>query len=333
MSTVGQTAFTLNDWKKRMEWDGTVADIIEIMNQANPIMDHILWKQSNLLTGNKITQRTSIPEPEVRMINQGVSIKKSDTEQITDTIVLLESRSQLDKAEADLAPNKDELRKSEDSAAIEGFVQKVAKLFIYGDIGEDAKVYNGFEARQRVLGVTDPSKAGYTTISNSGSTANSQCSAYFVDWNDHGAYGIFPRNGKAGLDMEDKGLQRIQNGNKVYDAYETVFNWAVGLSVADPRSIGRLCNVEPSTIISGTAAQKLAFFGNFLKVHDRMRRPEHCKIYVGSELYTALKVFLSDKNNSYVTYDTLANGIKQLYVDGVPVFRLDAVKNTEAVVS
>lgn len=334
MATIGATAFTLNDWKKRMNMDGTVADIVEVLAQSNEIMDHVLWKEGNLLTGNKVTQRTSIPEPDVRQINKGVGLVKSGTEQITDTVVSFEARSQIDEKLYNLAPDGDALRKSEDVAAIEGFGNKFVDMLIYGDASANRDSFNGLAVRQQTLSIVDPTKKGYTTISAGGSTANQQTSAYFVDWNDTGAYGIFPRNGKAGLEMEDKGLVRITDNNGgIYDAYESKFKWDVGFAVSDPRCIGRLCNVEPSVLVSGTAQQKLAFWANLMKVHDRMRHPERVKLYVSVDLFTSLKVFLSDKNNSYVTYETLADGIKQLFVDGMPVYRIDAIKGTEAVLS
>lgn len=333
MATIGATAFTLNDWMKRQDIDGTVADIVEVLAQSNPIMEHVLWKEGNLLTGNKITQRVSIPTPDIRMANDGVSLVKSNTEQITDDVICLEARNQIDEEIYNLAPDGNALRMSEDKAVIEGFGNKFCEMLIYGDKTMNAKEFNGLEVRQRVIGNT-VNAAGYTTVSAGGSTSDSQTSAYITDWADTGVYGIFPRNGKAGLEMKDEGLQRITTAaGKIFDAYESKFKWHVGLSVADPRCVGRLCNVESALLTSGTAAQKLAFWANLLKVHDRMRRPEKCKMYVGTDLYTALKVFLSDKNNSYVTYDTLANGIKQLYVDGMPVYRLDTIKSTEPVIS
>ena len=333
MSTIGQTAFTLNDWKTRMNLDGTVADIVEVLAQSNPIMDHVLWKQGNLLTGNRVTQRSSIMEPGTRRINEGAKIIKSGTKQNTDTVVHFEAFSQLDEQAYDIAPDGDALRMSEDKAAIEGFGNKFARTLIYGDPAAATDEFAGLATRMAKIGSDNPTDVGYTVVSAGGSSANAQTSAYFVEWGDVQTYGIFPRNGKAGLDMDDKGLEKMtdKQGN-IYYAYLTQFTWDVGLTVADPRTAGALRNIEPNALISGTAAQKLAFWSNLLTVHDRMRHPEKCKLYVGAALFTALKVFLSDKNNSYVTYDTLANGIKQLYVDGIPVFRLDAIRNDEPVI-
>ena len=59
-----------------------------------------------------------------------------------------------------------------------------------------------------------------------------------------------------------------------------------------------------------------------------MRHPERTVLYVSVDLYTALKLFLMDKNNSYVTRETLENGIMR--VDGMKCVRLDCMINTES---
>ena len=65
-------------------------------------------------------------------------------------------------------------------------------------------------------------------------------------------------------------------------------------------------------------------------MHDRLRHPDNVVLYVSNALYTALKLFLMDKNNSYVTRDTLEGGIPVLRFDGVRVVKLDAISDTEA---
>lgn len=43
MPTYGNTALTFTDLRKRMDPDGKIAWIMEIMAQSNPIMQHIPW--------------------------------------------------------------------------------------------------------------------------------------------------------------------------------------------------------------------------------------------------------------------------------------------------
>ena len=75
----GNTALTFSDLRKRMDPDGKIAWIMEIMAQSNPIMQHIPWMEGNLPTGNQTTLRTSYPHPQLRRINRGITPGKSTT--------------------------------------------------------------------------------------------------------------------------------------------------------------------------------------------------------------------------------------------------------------
>ena len=88
----GNTALTFSDLRKRMDPDGKIAWIMEIMAQSNPIMQHIPWMEGNLPTGNQTTLRTSYPHPQLRRINRGITPGKSTTRQIVDTCCLMEDR-------------------------------------------------------------------------------------------------------------------------------------------------------------------------------------------------------------------------------------------------
>ena len=69
MPTFGTEALTLMDLHKRYKGskDG-IDSIIEVLNQANPIMQDLRFKEGNLPTGNLTTQRTALPNPHVRAI-------------------------------------------------------------------------------------------------------------------------------------------------------------------------------------------------------------------------------------------------------------------------
>jgi len=196
MATVGATALTLNDYRKRMNPQGYIDEIIEVLALSNPILDDMTWMQGNLLTGNKTTMRSALPTPAVRYINKGVTPDKSSTKQIVDTSVILESRSEVDTELLALAPDKEAFRRSEDRAFIEAFGQKVAEMVIYGNTEDDPDTFNGLDIRHRIIGVTDPTAQGYTTVDAGGTTASSMTSAFLVEWGDRATTGIYPREAR-----------------------------------------------------------------------------------------------------------------------------------------
>lgn len=334
MATIGALALTLNDLRKRIGADGKIDEIMEVLAASNPILDHMTWQEGNLTTGNKTTLRNSLPKPSVRYINKGIAPTKSDTKQITDTSVILQARSEVDVELLALSNDKEAFRRSEDMAHIEGFGQQVADMVIYGNTASDPDTFNGLDIRHRTLGVTDPTQPGYTTISAGGSNSGHMTSAFFVDWGPRTCTGIYPKGASAGLDHKDLGEQTVEDRDGLkYQAEVSLFTWKCGLTVRDYRAVGAIRNIDPALFTTGTAAQKLALLKSFLTVHDRLRHPDKAILYVSNELFTGLKVFLMDKNNSYVTRDTLENGIPVYRFDGVRVVKLDAISDTEATIS
>ena len=47
MGVLGMEALTLSDYRKRMNPDGSVDFIIEALERANPIMNHLKWIEVN----------------------------------------------------------------------------------------------------------------------------------------------------------------------------------------------------------------------------------------------------------------------------------------------
>ena len=331
MATVGANALTLNDYRKRMNPQGYIDEIIEVLALSNPILEEMTWMEGNLLTGNKTTLRSALPTPGIRYINKGITPDKSSTKQIVDTSVVLESRSEVDTELLALAPDKEAFRRSEDRGFIEAFGQKVAEMVIYGNTEKDPDTFNGLDIRHRIMGVTNPVEQGYTTVDAGGTTASSMTSAFIVEWGERATTGIYPREATAGLVHEDLGKRTVYDAdNKPFEAMVSLFKWKCGLTCRDYRGAGAVRNILPSLFTTGTAAQKLALLNAFITAHDRMRHPERCVMYVSVALYTALKLFLMDKNNSYVTLETLENGLPILRFDGMKVVRLDSMVNTES---
>jgi len=101
MSTLSVQNPTLLDVTKRLNPEGKIDMIGEILNETNEILEDMTWVEGNLVTGNRSTIRTGLPEPTWRKMYQGVQPTKSTTAQITDDCGMLEAYAEVDKALAD----------------------------------------------------------------------------------------------------------------------------------------------------------------------------------------------------------------------------------------
>lgn len=120
-------AHTLSDLQKTLNPDGSIARVMEVLNESNPMMQDIPWEEGDLPIGNKTVIRTGLPTPSIRRINRGTAATKGSTRQIIDVCMNLEDRSCIDVELLAGKPNPEAYRMAEDDAHVEGMAQYVAR--------------------------------------------------------------------------------------------------------------------------------------------------------------------------------------------------------------
>ena len=333
MATLGTQALTLSDYRKRLAPDGSVAFIVEALENSNPILQDMVWKEGNLPTGNVTTVRTSMPRPSVRLINRGVNASKSTTKQVTDTCIILEDRSNIDIELIALQKDKAGFRRSEDAAFVAGFSDTMAGNVFCGDTEQDIGTFNGLSVRYNVIG-GDKNTEGYQVISGGTAGENTNTSAYFVGWGTQNTTGIYPKNSTFGLKQRDLGERTIEDAEgKEFQALTTLFTWKAGLAVQDIRANALVRNINVSGLAGMTAAYQKQLIEKFVTAKNRIRNlqkgDKNVVLYVSPTLYDWFEIYLSDKNNVHITRQELMNKMPQLYFSGIPIKMCDAISETE----
>ena len=123
MAALGAGALTLADWAKRLDPDGKVPVVAELLSQTNEILEDAVFMEGNLPTGHRVTVRTGLPSVYWRSLNAGVPTSKSTTAQVDEACGMLEAYSAVDKDLADLNGNSASFRLSEDQAFLEAMNQ------------------------------------------------------------------------------------------------------------------------------------------------------------------------------------------------------------------
>lgn len=319
---------TLSDWAKRLDPDGNIAAIVEVMDQTNPILQDAVFVEGNLPTGHRTTVRNDIPSGTWRKLNYGVLNTKSSTQQIVDTIGMLETYSEVDKDLADLNGNTAEFRLSEDTPHIEGMNQDAATTLFYGDTSIYPERFLGLMPRYDSLG--DPSNPGNSymdhIIDGAGVTPTSNSSIWFVVWGPNTVHMIFPKGSKAGLLTEDMGQQTLTDaaGGK-FEGYRSHYQWKLGLCVRDWRYVVRIANVDPSAAFD---------YKLLIQAYNAIPRMGmgRAVIYCNRAVKTQFDIAAAEKSNA-------ALGIKEVFGEevtafwNIPIRQCDAILNTEAVVT
>ncbi|CAB4144326.1 major capsid protein [uncultured Caudovirales phage] len=330
MALLASTHPTLLDVTKRLDPQGKIDTIAEILNQTNEILDDMVWLEGNLPTGHRTTIRTGLPTPTWRKLYGGVQPGKSTTVQVTDATGMLEAYAEVDKALADLNGNTASFRLSEDRAHIEGMNQEFASTLFYGNEATEPEAFTGFGAR-----FNDQSAANGDNIITSAATPDStdNTSIWLVVWGPNTVHGIYPKGSKAGLDMNDKGQVTIENvdgsGGRM-EAYRTHYRWDCGLSVRDWRYVVRI-NLDQEDLVknaaSGPDLVDLMTQAVELIPSLSMGRPA---FYMNRTLRSFLRRQIANKvAASTLTIEQVAGKHVTMF-DGIPVRRCDAITNTES---
>lgn len=337
---LGSNAVTLNDYAKRLDPNGQLAYVIEVLAQSNPIMEDIAWIEGNLPTGMQTTQRTSIPKPSIRKINRGVKHTKSTTAQITDTCCILEARSQVDVELLALykdAAAREAFRKSEDAAHVEGFSQAIADYLFYGDIVEDSDTFNGLSVRYNTF-TGEKGTYGYQTVNAGAPGEKTNTSCFLVGWGERTTAGIYPSGSEAGLKMKDLGEgDAFDKDSNPFRALQTLFTWKPGLMIRDPRANATIRNIDTAKFNAFTSAQKLSLMEQFTEAGNRIRNLDNGSIkyvwYVSEKMKSFIDKYYMDKNNVSVTRQQLEGKKPQLYINGIPVRKCEAINDNETAIT
>lgn len=335
MPVLSATNATLLDHAKRLDPDGTIADVVELLAQTNDVLNYMTWKEGNLPTGHRTTVRTGLPTPTWRKLYGGVQPSRSTTTQVTDTCGMLEAYAEVDKALADLNGNTAEFRLSEDKAFIEAMSQEMARTLIYGNEGTTPEAFTGLAPRYNTItGATNA-----INILNAGGNAN-RTSIWLVVFGDN-IHGIYPKGSTAGLQVKDLGevtVENVDGSNGRAQMYRTHYSWKCGLSVRDWRYAVRIANINTAELatLSGTQAITASTSILRLMIQATERVPSLSNgtpvFLVSRQVREMLRVAILEKISSNLSFETIS-GKRILTFDEIPVLRTDALLNTEAAVA
>ena len=331
MATLATGALTLADWAKRLDPDGKVPAVAELLSQSNEILEDAVFQEGNLPTGHRVIIRTGLPTAYWRSINQGIPTSKSTTVQVDESIGMLEAYAKIDKDLALLNGNTNAFRMSEDSAFLEAMNQAQASTLLYGNPATDPRQYLGLAPRYGTI-----SGAGNAqNVIDAGGVSTNNTSIYLVVWGDNTTFCTFPKGSKAGLAHDDQGELVVYDANSnPYQAFQTHYQWKNGLVVKDWRYVVRICNINTANLVAESAAADIIKLMS--RALDRipnlsMGRPA---FYMNRTVYSMLRIQALNKSQNVLDINS---GLNQFGTpsswntfEGVPLRRVDQLLNTES---
>ena len=249
--------YTLRELALYGDYDAATQTVINMLSQANPMLEDAVWAQGNLDTGHRFMLIDGLPEINYRSINEGVMPTRSTRKDVTETCSLLEAVSQIDKELVDIAENGKIFRLMEAQAHIEAMANKFARELWYGNRVSDVRGVVGLTqsytnltgpARRQIIDASDPA-TGIPSPDNN-------ASIWLVVWGMNSLCAIYPKNTRGGIEHIPGAVQDLDDGQgdgATFQGYRDRYKWRVGLCLKDFRQVGRICNID---------MEKLATFGS-----------------------------------------------------------------------
>lgn len=243
----------LLDLTQRLDPDGQIAMIAEILNQTNDIIADVPWAQGNLDTGHRSTIRTGLPSVSWRKFYGSIAPSKSQTATITDACAMLRGVDEIDAELADMSGQPEVFRMTEAQAKLEAMAQAFVTALFFGDTTLNPEQFNGLYPRYSSLSANNGAN-----IINAGGTGADNASIWLVGWGPMSVFGIYPKGSQAGLSGPTDGgrvwKEDADGAGGGYWIYRTYFKWDCGLVVKDWRWVVRVANIDRSALTADASS-------------------------------------------------------------------------------
>lgn len=338
MSTVPSRNLTWMDHARRIDKDGKVDRIVEMMNTTNEVMDDMVMIESNQTNSHLTTIRTGLPTVAWRQINKGVQASKSVTKQVVMSAGHMESLGKVDEKLVDVAQDGAGLRLSENAPHLEAISQTIASTIFYGNTEANPERFTGLSYYYSTS-VVATAESG-TNVIKAGGEGSDNTSLWLVVWGENTIHAFYPRGTKAGIDHQDLGKMLTRDEETPageYMAYVDQYKAQMGLAVRNWKFAVRICNIDVSNLAtagesSDTSANLLNYMIKAINKIPNLRAGK-AAFYCNTEVKTALDIKALNKTNVFLTIQDLQNGGTVTKFLGIPIRRCDAILNTEAVVA
>lgn len=331
MATLSSNYLNLIDVHKQN--DPRTGEIIEVLKRQNPILDDAVAMECNLGGTHRHTIRTGLPTPAWGSLYKGIPQSKSSVQQVDDTTGFLEARSGVDTRALQLSKNPAALRLGEAMSHLEAMNQEMATGMFYHDTATTPEKFKGLASRFGSIG----GGAAGNQIVDGGGIGSDNTSIWMVTWGDHACHLLYPEGTKAGVDRQDKGEQRVTDGNgDAYYVKEETFTWHMGMAVKDWRYVSRVANIDVSNMLAGSVDIYSLLRKAFYKLQSRRMDSVNSRIaiYCNRDVMEALDGLAvgtgSGANGALRLVPRELEGREVLTYRGIPIRETDALLNTEA---
>lgn len=342
MSLLGTKFPTLADLIKLLKADGSFANQVDMMRQANEILDVMTWTECNMGDEHMISQEISLPTVYEAMINRGILPSDGKDDNIYFPTATFRSWQEIDADAAEATGNPAAVMAQRSRKHRQAHARNFVSKLFYGNSLTDPDTFPGLAQIY-----SDSSQNNGQNIIKAGGAGADNASIWLIGFGEDALTGLYPRGSMAGLKTEDKGLQTKGNADgttdSLRDVYRAKFSWKCGIALADWKWVARIANIDisdilanndaaanllqltedalyclPSTAVMTDANQNGRRMGWFMNrtMRKMIDRQSRLQVQQGGQL-------------DYVVVD----GVRRKALHGIPMYTVDQLTNAESLAS
>lgn len=334
MAGIGSKFIDLIDVEKSKNPDGSMADVIEMLVEMNPMLKDAYAVKCNDGTKHRTTVRTGLPSVTWGALYAGIPQSKSTKQQVEDITGFVEGLSTVDARLLDMTTTPGAVRLSEAKSFIEAMEQEVQEKLVYANSDLQPRQFMGLSPR-----FNDPTSPSGKQIVDGGGAQSDNTSIWFVTWGDNQCHLIYPDgNGiSSGIKRQDKGEQRVTDADgNAYYVMEEMFTHHIGLTVRDWRYVVRIANIDVSEVKAGNVDLYGLLRKAYYKHYGRRNMKGKTCIYMNSDILEALDALGTNAgaSDNFIRLKPMEiQGEEVQSYRGMPIREVDALVNTEELVT
>lgn len=333
MTTLASNTVTFADYTKRVNSDGTMLPIVEILNVTNELTPVVPWMQCNDGHEHRTLLRTALPTVTEIQPGGGFALSASDATPVVETCSILGTAMQVDALVAKSYGDEASLLAGEAVAAVEAMNQTFVDRFFYGNQTTNKLQFNGLNAR---YASTSAANNGENVLLGGGAGSDNT-SVWGLVLGESTLHGIYPKGLEMGLSMikENDGkevMRTLSNGN-IQPVKSTRFQWHCGLALRDWRAAVRIANIDTSNLLANSTPADL--YTLLIKAYHRMvpvMNRGKAVFVVNRGVMQALDI-QSREDAAYRLDYTNIDGKMVTQFRGIPFIVTDALRKNEATIS
>jgi len=304
--------------------------VANILARKLPLLQHLPMVASNQVMSEIVSRVKSMGSASTRNFNEYVSPSAAHREPFTERIMMVDDWSQVDAALYDIQNDPEAWRSDEDSIKVEGMSQTVEDMVLNGNLSTDPSGLQGILTRFNLSTgrPNDDSTARYN-VQLAGGSDSDVASVIFIETGRGKVYGIYPKNSKAGLDIQNKGKVTSETSDGLMDVYRTHLQWFLGLVIKDERCVQLIRNIK----VSGSSN----IFDSGMASSAMRRLPSGGQapgtiMLVSPSIMDQMDQMADDKQNVKYEPNEAFGGMVTKY-KGIPVYVAEMLDETETAIS